>query len=127
MSRKRLRETRDVNVQMVEIYDDLANENEEIRIKAALALVSKLSTDKALTGGQVERVVNRLFRGLSSGRKAARIGFSIALTESLSQLLGAERTVFPGLKLDVSRVLDLLEEQTRGEGNVSGQVSFEEN
>lgn len=122
MSRKRQREAPNIEVQLVETYEDLAHENEDIRLKAAHTLVSKLSPENAPTGEQVERTLNRLIRGLSSGRKAARIGFSIALTEILSQLLGPDRKKNPNLDITIERVLELLENQTHVGGSVSGQV-----
>ncbi len=122
MSKKRHREPPNVDVQLVEIYEDLANENEELRLKAAQALVSKLSPENVPTSEQVEKALNRLIRGLSSGRKAARIGFSIALTEVLSQLLGPDKQVVHGLDISVDRVLEILNTQTRPGGSVSGQV-----
>ncbi|KAI9876926.1 MAG: DNA-directed DNA polymerase [Pleopsidium flavum] len=121
MSKKRHREPPNVDVQLVEIYEDLANEDEEIRLKAAQSLVSKLSPENLPTSEQVEKALNRLLRGLSSGRKAARLGFSIALTEILSQLLGPDRQGVPGLDFSIGRVLEILNTQTRPEGNVSGQ------
>lgn len=123
MSRKRQRLAPNIDVQLVETYEDLANENEEIRLKAAHALVSKLSPENAPTNEQVERALTRLIRGLSSGRKAARIGFSIALTEILSQLLGPDQKNGPGLDITIERVLDILKTQTHAGGSVSGQVS----
>ncbi len=123
MSKKRHWAAPNVDVQLVEIYEDLANENEEIRLKAAQKLVSQLSPESAPTNEQVEKGLNRLIRGLSSGRKAARIGFSIALTEILAQLLGQGQKSVPDLEISVSRVLDILETQTHAAGNVSGQVS----
>ena len=124
MSRKRQREAPNIDVQLVETYEDLANENEEIRLKAAHALVSKLSPENAPTGEQVERALTRLVRGLSSGRKAARIGFSIALTEILSQLLGPDQKDAPRSDITVERVLDILKKQTHAGGSVNGQVVF---
>ena len=122
MSRKRPREAPNIDVQLVETYEDLANENEEIRLKAAHALVSKLSPENAPTSEQVERALTRLIRGLSSGRKAARIGFSIALTEILSQLLGPDQKHGQNQDITIARVLDILKNQTHTSGGVSGQV-----
>ena len=122
MSRKRQREAPNIDVQLVETYEDLANENEEIRLKAAHALVSKLSPENTPTTEQVERALNRLIRGLSSGRKAARIGFSIALTEILSQLFGPDLEKAPNSDITIERVLDILNNQTHPGGSITGQV-----
>ena len=124
MSKKRQREARNVDVHLVEIYEDLANEDEDVRLNAAQSLVTKLAPGKAPTSEEVEKALNRLIRGLSSGRKAARIGFSIAFTEILSQLLGPSEKGVPSIDISIGRVLDILKSQTHPGGSLSGQVSI---
>ncbi|KAL2369832.1 hypothetical protein RJ035_007273 [Blastomyces gilchristii] len=125
-SRKRRREPVNVDVKLVEIYEDLANENDEIRLKAAQRLVSRFTPDQKPTDEQIEKTLQRLFRGLCSGRKAARIGFSIALTETLSQLFSSRRDL-PSSSLDISRAIEIWEAQSNPGGSASGQsqVPFE--
>jgi DNA polymerase phi len=70
---------------MMELYEQLASNEEEKRIKAAEELVRKV-VDGGKTGYTEKSVdskyaLNRLVKGLSSGRESARLGFSIALTE----------------------------------------------
>ena len=122
MSKKRHREQPTVDAQVVEIYEDLANESEEIRLKAAQSLLSKSAYENSPSGEQLDKTLSRLIRGLCSGRKAARLGFSVALTELLIQLLGPSRRDVEGFSLSVVGLIRLLEEQTRVTGNVSGQV-----
>ncbi|KAI9834924.1 MAG: hypothetical protein M1819_002647 [Sarea resinae] len=121
MSKKRRREESNVDVELVEIYEDLANPDEKIRLKAAQTLLSKLSPRNSPSVQVVENVLNRLFRGLASPRKAARIGFSVALTEFLTQVLGPESSDIPDLKLDIDRVVEILKSRTQPTGGVSGQ------
>lgn len=116
---KRRREPYNVDTKMVEIYDDLANEKDEIRLKAAGALVSQFTPDKKPTQDQIQRALQRLFRGICSSRKAARIGFSIALTEVLTQVFFPEQP-----DLTVSKVLDTLESQSNAAGSETGQVCY---
>ncbi|KAI4104025.1 MAG: hypothetical protein L6R37_003507 [Teloschistes peruensis] len=120
-TKKRRRELSSVDTQLVEIYEDLASEDEHIRLKAAQALLQKCSPENGqLPKDQLSEVVRRLIRGLCSGRKAARLGFSIALTELLSQRSDeTESDVLGGLAL--SDLIDLLIKQTETIGNVSGQ------
>lgn len=118
-AKKRRREPFNVDTKLVEIYDDLANENDEIRLKAAQALVSQFTPDKNPTDEQIQKALQRLFRGLCSSRKAARIGFSIALTEVLAQVFAAPRD---SSELTVSRVLNTWESQSNASGSESGQV-----
>lgn len=120
MSKKRAREVTASDTRLIEIYDDLANEDEEIRLKAAYALLSQFSSTTTSIG-QHKTILKRLFRGLCSGRKAARLGFSVALTECLSQIF---LPYIDDQKISASEILDLLESQTAVDGSTSGQVSL---
>lgn len=125
MSRKRRRDPGSVETRLAEAYEDLANESEEIRLKAAQSLLRetlllpKTSVDNPPSK---EKILVRLVRGLCSGRKAARLGFSIAFTEFLVQQLG--RDVQLGSEgLEISDIVKVLRERTDIGGNVSGQVA----
>ncbi|KAL8414968.1 hypothetical protein RB594_005974 [Gaeumannomyces avenae] len=64
----------------------------------------------------------RLFRGLSSGSDAARVGFSYVLVEIICQLLGEKDLAssrYPGLTFEV--LLNMLVEKTTTVGKVLGQ------
>ena len=123
MSKKRRREQPTVDVEAVEIYEDLANEDEEIRLKAAKALLEKVSDDKRPSHEELEKILRRLFRGLCSSRKAARLGFSVVLTEFLLQHVDRPGTSESGLAhLHVTEAVDVLEKQTHISGSIAGQV-----
>jgi DNA polymerase phi len=69
----------------MELYEELVSNEEARRLKAAEQLVRKIlegnkgeSTEKAF---DLTYALNRLVKGLGSGRESARLGFSIALTE----------------------------------------------
>ena len=119
MSKKRAREVKATDTQLIEIYEDLANENEEIRLKAAHTLLTKFSDPAKTTLEQHKVIVGRLFRGLCSGRKAARLGFSIALTEFISQVF---QPYLDNRVIGAVDIVDNLESQTAVEGGTSGQV-----
>ena len=128
MSNKRRREQPTVDVEAVEIYEDLAHEDEEIRLKAAQSLLKKVSDDKRPSHEELERILKRLFRGLCSSRKAARLGFSVALTEFLLQHVERPGTSEPELAyLGITEVVDVLEKQTHISGSVTGQVRSQSN
>ncbi|KAF7182957.1 hypothetical protein CNMCM7691_002701 [Aspergillus felis] len=118
-SRKRRREPINVDTKLVEIYEDLANEKDEIRLKAAQALVSQFTPDKEPTDEQIKKTLQRLFRGLCSSRKAARIGFSIALTEILTQIFAAPRD--EESEITIPAVLSIWESQSNSSGSETGQ------
>ena len=116
MTKKRPREKRDVNIQLVEIFEDLASESEEVRLKAATLLLAR----ENLSRDDVLETLRRLIRGLCSGRKAARPGFSIALTEFLA-IYASEEAVARNLpQLSSLEVVLQLREQTQTKE--SGQV-----
>ncbi|MCJ1468835.1 DNA-directed DNA polymerase [Pseudocyphellaria aurata] len=118
MTNKRRRKTSMVDTQLVEIYEDLANVEEEIRLKAAQTLLLKIAPEAGLASQQIHEILRRLIRGLCSGRKAARLGFSVALTEFLIQQLGptASCPLFA-----IPEVIEVLKTETYIVGNVSGQ------
>ena len=123
MSKKRPRKPSSIDTRLVEIYDDLAHEDEEIRLKAAHAFLTRFSVNGGQSSQQVSEAVRRLIRGLCSGRKAARVGFSIALTELLSQRWGEGHfTPSDQGNIDVTSLIEILKKQTEITGNVSGQV-----
>jgi DNA polymerase phi len=120
--RKRRREAANVDVKLVEIYEDLANEKNEIRLKAAAGLLSRFTPPNSVPDEEAEKILHRLFRGLCSSRKAARIGFSIALTELLSTILGPASDKSRPSSIDVPKILHILETLTKVSGSANGQV-----
>ncbi|KAG0160358.1 hypothetical protein PDIDSM_7885 [Penicillium digitatum] len=117
-SKKRRREPHNVDVKLVELYEDLASEKDDIRLKAAQTLVSQFTPDQNPADEQIKKVLSRLFRGLCSSRKAARIGFSIALTEILTQVFSSPRETS---RFGFSDALNLWESQSSSYGSESGQ------
>lgn len=121
MSKKRRREQPAVDTQLVEIYEDLANVDEKIRLRAAHTLLTNFVSNGKATGDQLNKILRRLIRGLCSCRKAARLGFSIALTEFLTELLGPNGKDVEGFQ-GISDLVETLKTLTHVAGNVSGQV-----
>lgn len=125
MSKKRRREQPAVDTQLVEIYEDLANVDENIRLKAAHALLTDFVANGKSTAEQLNEIVRRLLRGLCSGRKAARLGFSVVLTELLTELLGPSGKGVVGVH-NILKLIESLKEQSQVSSNVSGQVCSSE-
>ncbi|KAI0176827.1 DNA polymerase phi-domain-containing protein [Pestalotiopsis sp. NC0098] len=101
------------------IYDLLGSYDSTEHITAADALITGLLSGEE--GALKRHLESRLFRGLASSRNASRIGFSLVLSEILSQLFGEKRlaeTKFTGLTFD--SVLASLLEKTQPSGNISG-------
>ncbi|KAI9803822.1 MAG: hypothetical protein M1825_001702 [Sarcosagium campestre] len=98
-------------------FNDLANDDEETRLDASLAILSGL--DGAPTNA-IRKALDRLLRGLASGRKSARIGFSITLTELLCRCYGPTTTNHDNA-LEFGDVLDRFKSSTKAHSSVSGQ------
>ena len=122
MSKKRLREHPTVDTRLVEIYEDLASVDEKILLKAAHRLLTEFIHQKKASGEQLNEILRRLIRGLCSSRKAARLGFSVALTEFLVELFGHDKKHVEGFQT-LTELLETLKVQTHVTSNVSGQVS----
>lgn len=122
-SKKRRREPYNVDAKLVEIYEDLADVKEDIRLKAAHKLVSRFTPEAKPSTEEAQKALQRLFRGVSSGRKAARIGFSIALTEMLSQVFSPSRSEELA-ELSVVKVIDIWESSTNVTSGERGQVCY---
>ncbi|GAB0136608.1 hypothetical protein EsDP_00004904 [Epichloe bromicola] len=106
-----------------ELYELLGNVAEDTRSDAAECIVSSLLEGDGAPEAVLQRHLNRrLFRGLASGREGSRLGFSLVITEILSQLFGDRelaKAKYAGLTFD--KVLGLLADKTQAVGNVSGQ------
>jgi DNA polymerase phi len=82
-SRKRRLDYSQADAQLAKIYNDLADDVQAVRIKAAGEVVRNLSVKSDHQIERIEKAIARLIKGLCSSRKAARLGFSIALSEVL--------------------------------------------
>jgi DNA polymerase phi len=120
---KRRRQANEDTLRLSKLYEHLAAEDEEVRLRAAKQIIVKFSPENGPSAEATEKALQRLIRGLCSQRKAARLGFCITLTELLRQLFDQGKVTIEGLSLDVDSVIKLVEENTKVEGNVAGQVS----
>lgn len=105
------------------LYDLLASEDEGERISAADCIISSLIGDEKVPEAVLERhLERRLFRGLASGRNAARLGFSLVITELMTQLFGDAALAaahYPGLAFH--KTVRILMDKTQPVGNIPGQ------
>ena len=109
---------------LASLYDNLADELNDVRVKAAKDLILELQPQKiSEKGNLIETVIKRLIRGLCSGRKAARSGFFIALTELLRTLYDEDSKHSTDEIPPFDKIPELIESLTQPEGNVAGQVS----
>ncbi|RKF60300.1 DNA polymerase V [Erysiphe neolycopersici] len=108
----------------VELYERLASEDERQRIDAANDIISKLFNGETVSEQTVLRhLERRLFRGLASGRKGARLGFGVVLTEILSQMFGINGRFSKDRHISIKfeTIFDFLKAKTKPEGDLSGQ------
>ncbi|RPA79547.1 DNA polymerase V [Ascobolus immersus RN42] len=106
------------------LYKPLGSNDEKTRLEAAKSLVTELSAKlngekDEKSSNEVQYALKRLTRGLSSGRESSRIGFSLVLTEFLSQLL--EPSMAEKWEVSVETVLESIVKNTKAEGGASAQ------
>jgi DNA polymerase phi len=121
-AQKRRRQYSKQDQKLAKIYNELADERNDVRIKAAKDFVTEFAANKNPDGEGLEKAFTRLIRGLCSGRKAARFGFFIALSELLRQSY-AGGVPLNGLG-DVGKLIEQINILTKPEGDVPGQVSY---
>jgi DNA polymerase phi len=119
MSKKRKREPEPAMLTLAGIYEKLADESEDQRLRAAHSLLKDFEP-RSTSIEQIKIIITRLFRGLCSSRKAARLGYSVALTEYLIEL-NVQRGASIENGIPASSVIDILDNETTPEGNNSGQ------
>lgn len=120
---KRRRQLNEEHLKLSKLYEDLAADSDDARFEAAKELIGKFSPQNKPAAKDVETALGRLIKGLCSQRKAARVGFSLTLTELLREIFGQNEARIEGLNLDVISLIRLVEEKTKVEGNVPGRVS----
>lgn len=104
----------------VGLYNKLSSEDAAERLEAADGVITGLMGGEGVQEATLVRhLERRLFRGLASGRKGSRLGYSIVLAEILNQLFGDKESKYP--ELTFGRVLDILKSKTKPEGDLSGQ------
>ncbi|KAK2067159.1 hypothetical protein P8C59_000918 [Phyllachora maydis] len=106
------------------LYELLGSEDDAERLQAADVIISSLLGGEGVAGAALVRhLEKRLFRGLASGRKASRLGFSIVITEILRQLFGTEGRASQGKYEGVTfeKILVILLECTDAKETASGQ------
>ena len=122
---KRPRQSIDSQVNLSKLYVDLAAEEDGVRLEAAKQIIVRFSPENKPAAKEVEEALVRLIKGLCSQRKAARVGFSLTLTEFLRQSFGEKKSEIEGLQLDVASIIKLVEEKTKPKGNVPGKVRMQ--
>jgi DNA polymerase phi len=120
---KRRRQVNEEQLKLSKLYEDLSAESDAVRFDAAKQLIVKFSPGSKPAAKDVENALIRLIKGLCSQRKAARVGFSLTLTELLREIFGSKEDVIENLDIDVTSLIKLVEEKTKVEGNVPGRVS----
>ena len=103
-----------VDLDLVQIWDKLADDDENVRLEAAYDLISNHFKSADLEATQ--KLLTRLFGGLCSTRKCARPGFFIALVGALSMNQRQSTN-----KLSLAQALSMLKAQTTAEAETSKQ------
>lgn len=114
-SRKRRLEYTELDAKLATFFNDLSDDVKATRLKAAAELIRSLSDADPQ---QLDKALTRLVRGLCSSRKAARSGFSVALTEVLrltSKQAGPTTSadIDFGLPALIARIVDIAKPDVR--------------
>ena len=114
-SRKKRVKYSDEDAELAKIYNNLADEVQDVRIKAAGQLIKNLSIELPDNTERQHAAETRLIKGLCSGRKAARLGFSMALAELIRLKSRSNEST------DLHELLNDILRLTTPQGNISGQ------
>jgi DNA polymerase phi len=82
-SRRRRTEGDEGRVELAKIFNDLRDEIPSVRLGATKELLKNLSSQTPDQSSRIDYATTRLIKGVCSGAKASRPGFSIALAETL--------------------------------------------
>jgi hypothetical protein len=104
------------------IWEQLADEKHETRIQAAKKLVDEFAPDEQPDVEKLKDVLVRLIKGHSSGRKAARAGYFVALSELLRQI-STSKDLFTEAVGSVQDLLQLIHRLTKSNRDLP-QVSY---
>ncbi|KXL44188.1 hypothetical protein M433DRAFT_155175 [Acidomyces richmondensis BFW] len=118
-SRKQRLESGEVDLRLAEFYNDLADDMQEVRYRAAMSIVQALTVTSPHQVHRIDKSLTRLIKGVCSGRQSARLGFSVALAEVLhvafSLAYNSEAEEFR-LEVVTQKVLRLTEPDKKASG-----------
>ncbi|KAK0291633.1 DNA-directed DNA polymerase [Friedmanniomyces endolithicus] len=123
-SRKRRLEPVEANTALAQAYNDLADEIPSVRLRGAGDICKYLTTESPDQAHRTDAALDRLVKGLCSGRKAARLGFSVALSEVL-RLACSQSKSLDAVDFTLAKVAEKCIHLTRPEGKVSRQEQRE--
>ncbi|KAK1810536.1 DNA-directed DNA polymerase [Friedmanniomyces endolithicus] len=123
-SRKRRLEHVEANTALAQAYNDLADEIPSVRLRGAGDICKYLTTESPDKAHRTDAALDRLVKGLCSGRKAARLGFSVALSEVL-RLAFSQSKSLDADDFTLAKVVEKCIHLTRPEGKVSRQEQRE--
>ena len=119
--RKRARSASTEDLHLFPIYENLANVDEGIRIKATHDLLDEVVRNRGDDDQRWNEVLHTLVKGLCSSQKVARIGYSVALTELLSMSINDPYDSVHSSA--VPDILSIVKLQKAVRGSLSRQVS----
>lgn len=122
IKQKRRRQFTEHDEKFARIYENLADDSPTVRLAAAKSLLAELSPEDAPNSEIIQKVLRRLIRGLCSGRKSARYGYFIGLTELLRQKFGPQHET--STKYSTRELVSTIISLTKAEAKVGGQVRY---
>ena len=98
------------------VYEQLADDKHGTRIQAAKLLVDEFAPSQEPEVEKLKNVFIRLINGLCSGRKSARAGYFVALSELLRQTATSEE-LFEQVTGGLEELLKLINRLTKPDRN----------
>ncbi|KAK3670641.1 DNA-directed DNA polymerase [Recurvomyces mirabilis] len=121
-SRKRRLEFSKTDAKLAKIYGELAEHDSKLRLQAAIELLETIKSTSSQQDELITRVLERLIKGLCSSNKAARLGFSVALSEVVRLALDRASAGAP-TPVDLTSLTARCIELTQPDLKASGQQS----
>jgi DNA polymerase phi len=112
------RQFTETDQKLARLYEQLADNSLEVRIRAAKELLEITSPGGVPDEENAKKPLTRLIRGLCSGREAARAGFFMTLTELVRQMYAQEEPF-----MELKDLVKLIRSSTDAVDSGVGQVS----
>jgi DNA polymerase phi len=115
-SRRRKVEDDEGRVELAKIFNNLRDEIPSVRLEATKALLKNLSSQSPDQSSRIDYATTRLIKGVCSGAKASRPGFSIALAETLRLAFDKKSESSTTITSLVEKIIALTNPESKAKG-----------
>jgi DNA polymerase phi len=115
-SRRRRTEGDEGRVELAKIFNDLRDEIPSVRLGATKELLKNLSSQTPDQSSRIDYATTRLIKGVCSGAKASRPGFSIALAETLRLMFDKKSEPSTSITALLEKIIALTNPESKAKG-----------